>query len=69
MIESSESQPVIVYTDYTVSVNLAYSFILFTSFCDKLNLHLVQASQYLSFFPLNVQHKSDSTNTVPDALL
>ena len=68
MIESSESQPVIAYTDHTASVNLAHSSTLSTSSCDKFNLHLVQASQYLSLFPLNIQHKSGSTNTVPDIL-
>ena len=68
MIESNKSQPVITYTDHTASVNLTHSSTLSTSFCNKLNLHLIQASQYLSLFPLNIQHKSDSTNTVPDAL-
>ena len=68
MIESNESQSVIAYIDHTASVNLICSSILSTSSCNKLNLHLVQVSQYLSLFPLNVWHKSGSTNTVPNAL-
>ena len=68
MIKSNEFWSVIAYTDHTASVNLAHSFILFISFCNKLNLHLIWASQYLSLFLLDVQHKSGSTNTVSDVL-
>ena len=68
IIESSEFWPVIAYTDHIISVNLAHSCTLFTSFYNKLNLHLIQALQYLSLFLLNIWHKSGSTNTVPDTL-
>ena len=68
IIESNEFWSVIAYTDHMVSVNLTCSSTLSTSSCDKLNLYLIQASQYLSLFLLNIQHKSGSTNTVPDTL-
>ena len=68
IIESNESQPIIAYTDHAASVNIAYSSTLSTSFCNKLNLCFVWASQYLSLFPLDVWHKLGSTNTVPNAL-
>ena len=69
IIELNEFWSVIAYTDHTVSINLAHSFTLSIFFCDKLNLHLVWASQYLSLFLLNVWHKSGSTNMISNALL
>ncbi len=39
-----------------------------TANTDKLNLHLIQVSQYLFIFQLNIWHKVDKTNIMLDAL-
>jgi len=41
---------------------------LMTVNTDKLNLHLIQVSQYLSIFQLNIRHKVDKINIMLNAL-
>lgn len=67
MIEASD-HPTVVYTDHAASLAIARQASLTTSSTDKLNLRLVQASQYLQQFRLDVRHKAGKSHLVPDAL-
>ena len=68
MIESSKKPPTVIFTDHSAAVPISKQTSLTSSSTDKLNLHLVRASQYLSQFEILVKHKSGKSNVVPDAL-
>ncbi len=58
----------IIYINHAVAVTIAKQTSLITANTDKLNLRLIQASQYLSIFQLNIRHKTDKANIMLDAL-
>ena len=58
----------IVYTDYFTTMSIMKQTSLFSSSINKLNLHLIHASQYISQFNLNIQWKPDWKNVISDAL-
>jgi len=57
-----------VYTDHLITISIARQISLFFFNIDKLNLRLVQASQYLFTFELNIKYKSENKNLISDAL-
>jgi len=59
---------IIVFTDHLVTSFIACQIKLINSFTDKLNLHLICVSQYLSQFKLNIQYKLNKTHIVLNAL-
>ena len=60
---------IIVFTDHSATIFIAQQTHLITTIStDKLNLQLVQISQYLSQFNLNVWHCSGKIHLVSDAL-
>ena len=59
---------VIVFTDHSATVGFVKQTSLTSSSVDKFNLRLLQASQYLSQFNLEVRYKPVKQHTVPDAL-
>ena len=67
LIEVAE-EPTIVLTDHSCTVSIAKQNTLSSSSTDKLNLRLIRASQYLSQFRLDIQHKPGKEHVVPDAL-
>ena len=68
MLKSAEKLT-IVYTDYSVTLDIVYQCSLTSTISiDKLNLQLVWVSEYLQRFCLNIQHKTDKTNIVSDTL-
>ena len=68
IIESNLKSPVVVYTDHLVAVLISKQTTLNTISTNKLNLRLIRASQYLSIFNLELRHKTDKSNVVPNAL-
>ena len=58
----------IVYTYHLASIEVMKQTSLTSSSVDRLNLRLVQVSQYLSHFNLEVRYKPEKRHTVPDAL-
>ena len=66
LIESSSKT--IVFIDYSATVNIAKQQSLETTSTSKINLRLIRASEYLQQFDLDVRHKPNKTNVVPDAL-
>ena len=68
MIEFSLKSPVIVYTDHSAAVSISKQTTLNTISTNKLNLRLIRVSQYLSTFNLELRHKADKSNVIPDAL-
>ena len=58
----------IIYTDYSAVMSISWQISLLLLSINKLNLHLVQASQYLLQFNLKVRHKAEKSNIVSDAL-
>lgn len=58
----------IIYTDHFAAVFIVCQLSLNTININKLNLWLVQASEYLQRFCLNVQYKFDKINIVSDTL-
>ena len=69
MIETVDSsKAIIVFTDYSVMTSIIKQIKLFTSFTDKLNLRLIQTSQYLLQFFLDVRYKSEYTYVISDVL-
>ena len=68
MIEASEAQPVIIFSDHSAAIQISRQTTLSTSSTNKLNLRLMRASQYLSAFNLSVRHKAGKSNIVSDAL-
>ena len=69
LINSSRKPPTIIYTDYSAAVPISKQTSMTSSSTDKLNLRLVQASQYLSQFNIQIRYKAGKANVVPDALL
>jgi len=62
------TENVIIYTDYVISVKISCQFSLNITAVKKLNLYLIQASEYLQCFCLNVHYKSEKSNIISDAL-
>ena len=58
----------VVYTDHKANIGLAKATSMTTSSTDKLNLHLIQASEYLQRFNLDIRHKPRKQHIVPDTL-
>ncbi len=58
----------IIYIDHAIAVMITKQTSLTTVNTDKLNLRLIQASQYLFIFQLDIRHKIDKTNIILDAL-
>ena len=67
MINESLTDTVI-WTDYSVIIQIMKQMMLISSFMNKLNLHLIRTSQYCSQFCINVQHHSDQLNIISDVL-
>ena len=59
---------IIIYTDYSVILNIVKQISLTTFFIDKLNFCLVQVSQYIQLFCLRIFYKLEKTHLVSDAL-
>lgn len=67
MIEAA-AQKIIIYTDHAASVGISRQSSLNTTAVEKLNLCLIQASEYLQRFRLDVRYKHGKSNIRPDAL-
>ena len=67
MIEVTE-QIMIIYTDHFITVFIVQQSSLNIINIEKLNLHLICASEYLQHFHLNVQYKSGRMNIVLNTL-
>lgn len=68
MLLSTHSTPVIVYTDHEATKGIVEKTNLNTNSTDRGNRRLVNASIYLSQYPLEVRHIAGRMNLVPDAL-
>ncbi len=68
IIEFTKKSSITMYTDHSTTISIARQISLFFFNTDKLNLRLVQASQYLFTFELNIRYKSDNKNLVLNAL-
>lgn len=64
----STNKPTIVLTDHAATTGIATQTSLNSSSTDKLNMGLIQASQYLSQFQLIVKYIPGRQHIVPDAL-
>ena len=58
----------IIYTNHSVTLDIVKQIFLNIIITDKLNLCLIQVSQYIQIFRLKIFHKSDKTHLVSDAL-
>lgn len=58
----------IIYTNHFAAVTITHQTSLNMTFIEKLNLWLIQASEYLQRFCLNIHYKPERTNTISDAL-
>ena len=67
MIESSQ-HPVRIYTDHGASPVISLQTTLHTTSTERSNLRLVRASEYIQRFNLDIRHKPEKANTIPDAL-
>jgi len=67
MVVSAERPPIVI-TDHSATAGIARQTSLTSSSVDKLNQHLVRASQYLSQFDLDIRWRPGKSHTVPDAL-
>lgn len=67
-LNEDEQKPVVVYTDHASTKGIANHTHLGSSTTDKLNRHLIRASQYLSQFALEIRHRPGKTNVVADGL-
>ncbi len=68
IIEFTKKSSITMYTDHSTTIFIARQISLFFFNTDKLNLRLVQASQYLFTFELNIRYKSDNKNLVLNSL-
>ena len=68
MIDSFIMLATIIHTDHATTTSIVRQIFLSSFNTDKLNLHLIWASQYLFQFNLNIHYKTDRTNTVLNAL-
>ncbi|SLM35365.1 reverse partial [Lasallia pustulata] len=64
----STVKPVIIYTDHSTITSIAKQTSLSSSNTDKLNNRLIQASQYLAQFDIDVRYKPGKHHLVPHAL-
>lgn len=60
--------PTVIYTDYSVTVQISKQSILNSSSINQLNLYLVCASQYIQQFWIQCHHKPRKNNLIIDAL-
>ena len=68
MVELAKT-PAIVYTDHAAIVSIAWQTNLMTiTATDKLNLHIIQALEYLQQFNLDVRHKPGKMHIILNAL-
>ena len=67
LIEFSKSR-VVIYTNHFVTIDIAKQGSLTTTSTVRLNLRLVRAFQYIQRFELDVRHKPEKRNVIPDAL-
>ena len=58
----------VIWTDYSVILQILKQIMFSSLFIDKLNLCLIWVSQYCSQFEIDIQHQSDWLNKVSDAL-
>ncbi len=68
MIEFTKKSSITMYTDHSTTISIARQTSLSSFNIDKLNLRLIQASQYLFIFKLNIRYKSGNKNLISDAL-
>lgn len=57
MIESSK-HPTLIFTDHGMELGIAKQILLSTSLIDKQNFRLIQASEYLQKFNIEIRYKS-----------
>ena len=62
------SKPTIIYIDHSTVIDIVRQSNINTTSTKKLNLRLIRASKYLQRFRIELRHKADKTNIVPDAL-
>ena len=67
MVETT-MKTTIVYTDHSATLTIVRQSSLSTTLVEKLNLCLVQASEYLQRFWLDIHYKAGKTNIISDAL-
>ncbi len=67
MIEITKKSSITMYTDHLTTIFIARQISLFFFNTDKLNLKLIQASQYLFTFELNIRYKFDNKNSILNA--
>ena len=67
MAESSKL-PIWIYTDHGASLGIAKQSSLEMTSAEWSNLRLVQASEYIQHFNVELCHKAGKSNTIPDAL-
>ena len=68
MVELAKTSTII-YTDHATIVSIAgQTNLTTTTATDKLNLQIIQASEYLQQFNLDVCHKPGKTHIIPNAL-
>ena len=60
---------IMIWTDHFIIIQIMKQMMLINFFTDKLNLHLIRASQYCFQFHINVQHCSEQLNIVLNTLL
>ena len=57
----------IIYIDYIINIFITRQTSFMTSFINKLNLCLIQTSQYINTFNISLKHKTEKNNIVSDA--
>ena len=69
MIEIARSTfQIIIYTDYSITINIVKQIKLIFNNINKFNLRLMRASIYLSQFNINVRHKSNKQHIIFNVL-
>ena len=68
LIESTLAGLCIVYTDHSATIAIARQSSLNTASIEKLNLRLIQVSEYIQRFLLDIRYRAGRTNTIPDTL-
>ena len=59
---------IMIWTDHSATIQIMKQMMLISSFTNKLNLHLIKASQYCFQFHLDIQHHSNQLNIVSNTL-
>ena len=67
IIESAELL-MIIYIDYSVTVDITRQVILLIILIDRFNLRLIRASDYIQRFSLTLKYIFSKTNIIPDVL-